>query len=201
MTTAGLTGDSFIGGQWRRGAGGAFGSTAPADGAAIWRGAEASDADVDDGGRRGARRRWPPGGGRRWKSGSRWCDGLRRWSSEHKAEMAALISRETGKALWDAATEAGAMVGKAELSVKAYDERTPTRDSCGGRLHRAGQPPSPWRDGGAGTVQLSGASAERPHHAGADRGQYGGLQTVGADTGGGGVHGAVVGGGGRFRRA
>ena len=49
-----------------------------------------------------------------------------------KADMAAVISRATGKPLWDAATEAAAMVGKAELSVKAYQERTPTKEAPAG---------------------------------------------------------------------
>jgi succinylglutamic semialdehyde dehydrogenase len=46
--------------------------------------------------------------------------------------MAAIISRATGKPLWDAATEAAAMVGKAELSVKAYEERTPSKEAAAG---------------------------------------------------------------------
>jgi succinylglutamic semialdehyde dehydrogenase len=50
---------------------------------------------------------------------------------ERKAHMAAVISRSTGKPLWDAATEAAAMVGKADLSVRAYTERTPTKDPPG----------------------------------------------------------------------
>ena len=49
-----------------------------------------------------------------------------------KADMAAVISRSTGKPLWDTATEAAAMVGKAELSVKAYAERTPTKEAPAG---------------------------------------------------------------------
>jgi succinylglutamic semialdehyde dehydrogenase len=43
-----------------------------------------------------------------------------------------VISRATGKPLWDAATEVGAIIGKAELSVRAYGERTPTREASAG---------------------------------------------------------------------
>jgi len=46
--------------------------------------------------------------------------------------MAAVISRSTGKPLWDAATEVGAMIGKAELSARAYAERTPTKEAPAG---------------------------------------------------------------------
>ncbi|MBI1361990.1 MAG: succinylglutamate-semialdehyde dehydrogenase [Alphaproteobacteria bacterium] len=131
MTAASLTGDSFIGGQWRRGAGRAFVSLAPADGAPIWRGTEASDADVDDAiaAARGAFDGW-----RRTPLEDRIAL-VRKFAGlveANKAEMAALISRETGKPVWDAATEAAAMVGKAGLSVKAYEERTPTREAPAG---------------------------------------------------------------------
>jgi succinylglutamic semialdehyde dehydrogenase len=42
----------------------------------------------------------------------------------HKTSMAEAISQETGKPLWDALGEAGAMVGKIDISLKAYHERT-----------------------------------------------------------------------------
>ncbi|MBL1268058.1 MAG: succinylglutamate-semialdehyde dehydrogenase [Halomonas sp.] len=42
-------------------------------------------------------------------------------------ELAVAIASETGKPLWEARTEAGAMVGKVALSVKAYNERTGER--------------------------------------------------------------------------
>ncbi len=42
---------------------------------------------------------------------------------ERKAELAELISRETGKALWDATTEAGAVAAKVDLICAAWDER------------------------------------------------------------------------------
>jgi succinylglutamic semialdehyde dehydrogenase len=131
VTSPPLTGDCFVGGAWRAGSGKAFGSTAPADGVEIWRGAEAGAADVEAA-VSAARDAWPA-----WKRTS--LDDrialVRRFAalvSERKADMAALISRESGKALWDAATEAAAMVGKADLSVKAYHERTPTKDQAAG---------------------------------------------------------------------
>ena len=44
-----------------------------------------------------------------------------------EAEFAELISRETGKPLWEARTEVGAVVNKVEISIDAYAERTPQR--------------------------------------------------------------------------
>ncbi|MEM6333971.1 MAG: aldehyde dehydrogenase family protein [Planctomycetota bacterium] len=40
---------------------------------------------------------------------------------QHKDDLAALITQETGKLPWDAATEAAAVVAKAELSIHATD--------------------------------------------------------------------------------
>jgi succinylglutamic semialdehyde dehydrogenase len=121
----------FIGGQWRAGAGRVFASIAPADGAAIWRGNEAAAGDVDAA-IAAARAAFPAW--RRTSLEDRIAL-VRRFAKlveSNKADMAALISRETGKPLWDAATEAAAMVGKAELAVKGYAERTPTRDAPAG---------------------------------------------------------------------
>lgn len=44
--------------------------------------------------------------------------------AEHKEHMAITIARETGKPLWETRTEVGAMIGKINLSIKAYNERT-----------------------------------------------------------------------------
>lgn len=130
MTTE-LTGEGRIGGRWRQLSGAAFGSANPATGETIWNGSEASVADVDDAveAARLAFDNW-----RRTSLAERIAV-VRRFAalaSERKSELTALISRETGKPLWDAATEAAAMVGKAELSVKAYEERTPTKEQPAG---------------------------------------------------------------------
>ena len=42
----------------------------------------------------------------------------------NKDKMGEAIAQETGKPLWDAMGEAGAMVGKINISLKAYNERT-----------------------------------------------------------------------------
>ena len=46
---------------------------------------------------------------------------------KQEAEFAELIARETGKPLWEARTEVGAVVNKVDISVEAYAERTPQR--------------------------------------------------------------------------
>jgi succinylglutamic semialdehyde dehydrogenase len=54
---------------------------------------------------------------------------LRRFANAvrtREAEFAQLIARETGKPLWEAKTEVGAVVGKVEISINAYMQRTGT---------------------------------------------------------------------------
>lgn len=45
-----------------------------------------------------------------------------------REDLAIAIASETGKPLWEARTEAGAMIGKVALSIKAYHERTGERE-------------------------------------------------------------------------
>ncbi|MGV3770544.1 MAG: succinylglutamate-semialdehyde dehydrogenase [Sphingobium phenoxybenzoativorans] len=52
---------------------------------------------------------------------------LRRFANAVRAaedDLVDLISRETGKPLWDARTEVAAVIGKIDISVAAYSERT-----------------------------------------------------------------------------
>ena len=55
---------------------------------------------------------------------------MRRFANTVRARSEAfadLIARETGKPVWEAATEVDAVVGKVEISVAAYSERTASR--------------------------------------------------------------------------
>ncbi len=126
-----LTGDLFIGGHWRMGGSEEFYSLNPATGDQLWLGHAASDADIDAA-VAAARAAFPA-----WKHAGldhrlHMVRMFAKLLDARKAEMAALISRETGKPVWDAATEAAAMIGKAELSAKAYAERTPTKEAPAG---------------------------------------------------------------------
>ncbi|MGB3932055.1 MAG: aldehyde dehydrogenase family protein, partial [Sphingobium sp.] len=46
---------------------------------------------------------------------------------ERRAALAELISRETGKLLWESDAEVGSMIAKVEVSIKAHAERTGER--------------------------------------------------------------------------
>jgi succinylglutamic semialdehyde dehydrogenase len=108
-----------------------FSSIDPATGDTVWEGAEATPAEVSaavacaraafDG----------------WADRSRQdrIDAVKRYQAALKArapEIAEAISRETGKALWETTTEVGAMQGKVDISIRAYDERTGERETTTG---------------------------------------------------------------------
>lgn len=131
MSLPAFTGECFIGGRWLKGNGPTFSSIAPADGVEIWNGAEAGAADVETA-IAAARAAFAPWRRRPIEERIALVRAFAKLVEAHKGEMAAIISRSTGKPLWDAATEAAAMIGKAELSVKAYSDRTPTKEAPAG---------------------------------------------------------------------
>ena len=103
-----------------------FKSIDPATGETVWEGAAASGAEVQAATDR-ARAAFPD-----WADRSRHdrIDAVKRYQSVLKARapaMAEAISRETGKALWETTAELGAMAGKVDISIRAYDERTGER--------------------------------------------------------------------------
>lgn len=92
----------------------------PATGQELWR-AKVSDVDaaVDT-----ARRAWPA-----WAAQplATRIELVRRFANEVRKEsdkLAELISRETGKPLWESRTEVEAVINKVDISVSAYAERT-----------------------------------------------------------------------------
>lgn len=98
-------------------------STEPATGAKLWAGA-AGDVDAEVAAARAA---WAP-----WaaKSFAFRVETLRRFANvvRGKSEaLADLIARETGKPLWEARTEAEAVMNKVDISVAAYADRTPQK--------------------------------------------------------------------------
>jgi len=94
----------------------------PSDGNVVWEGPAAAAKDVEAALLR-AREAFPA-----WSSRPLYerIGVLRRFAKtldEHKQSLATTISREIGKPLWEARTEVGAMIGKVEISIKAFEKR------------------------------------------------------------------------------
>lgn len=115
--------ESLVGGAWRAGCGAPFASIDPASEAIVWEGPSASAADVADA--VAAARAAFPG----WAATpfERRADIARAYKAKLEARkdaLAELIARETGKPLWETLTEVAAMMGKVDISLKAYEDRT-----------------------------------------------------------------------------
>ncbi len=118
---------------WRQGSGAPFTSVNPATGETVWQGNASTPADVDAAVAR-ARDAFTE-----WSLSSLEdrIEIIRRYSelvTMHKQELAALISQEAGKVMWDALGEATAIANKADISLKAYEERTGSREAVNGAI-------------------------------------------------------------------
>lgn len=134
MTDLTLTGELYLGQQWRSGQGEPLVSGCPVTAATLWQGHGASAGDVDAAvaSSRAAFSGW-----------SRRSDEARQGIIEafgeqlrqHRDLLARQIGQETGKPLWESRTEVDAMIAKIGISVAARHERTGTRstDTAAGR--------------------------------------------------------------------
>lgn len=128
-----ISGRNYIGGVAGAGSGKEFTSLNPATGKAIWRGNEATPEEVNGAFEvaHAAFLDW-----RKLPHEAR-IEHLRAYAGvveDNQDELAKVISEETGKVLWDAAGEVGAVIRKIGISIKAYDQRTPTREGAAGAL-------------------------------------------------------------------
>jgi succinylglutamic semialdehyde dehydrogenase len=95
----------------------------PATGTEIWRRKYGNVDDIVD----RARRAWPA-----WAAQplANRMELMRRFANEVRKvsdKLATLIARETGKPMWEARTEVESVIGKVEISIRAYAERTAQR--------------------------------------------------------------------------
>ena len=115
----------FINGNWVEGLGHSIESIDPAKKETIWQGTSADTQQVSDAiaAARSAFVDWSAKTfEERFEFIKRYADLL----AENKQSLALDIARETGKPLWETATEVAAMIGKVGLSEKAYHQRTGT---------------------------------------------------------------------------
>ena len=126
-----IAGKTYIGGKRVDGEGAAFTSENPATGKTLWQGNHTTPEQVDQAfeAAKSAYLSW-----RKLPVEER-AEHLRAYArvvEENKDKLAGIISQETGKALWDATTEVGGVIGKIEISIRAFEERTPTREGTQG---------------------------------------------------------------------
>ena len=122
-----MTKSLFINGDWREGQGELFNSMNPSDSSELWTGRAANEPDVDaafqaahdafDG--------WS-----RTPLVERFAIAMKykELALAAKDKMGELIAKETGKQLWDATGEGGALSAKVDISITSYLDRTGTLD-------------------------------------------------------------------------
>jgi len=118
-----LSGDIYINGLWLQGHDAVFESLHPVSGDVIWDGNAANLEDVDAAVRE-AQRAFPGWRRKSFSERRAMVEAFGKQLEANKEELASLIGRETGKPLWEARTEVASMIGKIDISVKAYHDRT-----------------------------------------------------------------------------
>lgn len=118
----------YINGQWVNGSGALFRSLDPSTGAVVWEGqeAEAEEVKAAVASAKNAFKAWS------CMSVEERIPVLERFRGlleQRKDVLSLIISRETGKVGWDAASEVAATIGKLGFSLESYKERTGARSN------------------------------------------------------------------------
>jgi succinylglutamic semialdehyde dehydrogenase len=119
--------ENYIGGEWREGAGERLSSHDPATGDKVWEGRAASADDVAEA-MAAARLAFPAWSRRPAEERIAIVRAFGKEIERRSDEIARTISREMGKAGWDARGEVQAMIGKIEISIRAQAERAGAKE-------------------------------------------------------------------------
>lgn len=118
----------YIGGQWQSGQGKAFSNRCPASGDIVWNGASASGAQVNEA-VVAAHAAFPDWARRPNAERTRVLESYAKALEARTDAIAEAISRDMGKASWEARAEVGAMIGKVAISIRAQAERAGDKTS------------------------------------------------------------------------
>ncbi|WP_251977690.1 succinylglutamate-semialdehyde dehydrogenase [Salinicola avicenniae] len=124
----------LIDGHWLDGAAETFDKLDPVTGQRLWQARAASAEQVGEA-VAAARRAFPGWAKRPFAERQALVERFRDELEANREPLAESIARETGKPIWEARTEVGAMIGKVAISLTAYHERTGerARDASGTR--------------------------------------------------------------------
>ncbi|MFC3282875.1 succinylglutamate-semialdehyde dehydrogenase [Litchfieldella rifensis] len=117
----------LIGGAWVDGEAETFAKTDPVSGEPLWQAKAASPAQVEAA-VAAARQAFPAWARKPFAERQAIVERFRGVLESHREDLARAIAHETGKPLWEARTEVGAMIGKVAISITAYHERTGERE-------------------------------------------------------------------------
>lgn len=118
----------YINGQWIEGNGPSFHSTNPATGEPVWSGKSADSSQVQAA-VSAAKHAFEGWAGTSYDTRVQIITAFRARVESQQEALATLIAQETGKVLWDAKSEVAALLGKLNFSLKAFEERSPSKAS------------------------------------------------------------------------
>ena len=117
----------LIGGHWQTGEAAAIAKHDPVSGESLWSGGAASEAQVGAA-VEAARSAMPDWARMPLEERKALVERFREVLETHREDLATAIAHETGKPLWEARTEVGAMIGKVAISIRAQQERAGERE-------------------------------------------------------------------------
>ncbi|OEE18234.1 succinylglutamate-semialdehyde dehydrogenase [Aliivibrio fischeri] len=117
----------WIAGDWVLGEGETIQSLSPYNSEVVWKGESATEAQVESAvnAARNAFIEWKK---LPFENRQAIVERFAELVKDNADSIAEVIAKETGKPFWETKTEAGAMVGKIAISIRAYHERTPYRE-------------------------------------------------------------------------
>jgi len=118
----------FINGQWQPGQGALFTSIDPAKNQQIWQG-QAADEQQVDAAFKAARQAFEGWADLPFEARADIAKAFAAQLTENKEALALTIAEDTGKPLWETRTEVAAMIGKIDISIRAYQERTGEKEN------------------------------------------------------------------------
>lgn len=123
-----ITGQLLIGNHWQQGNGEPFQKSNPISAKVIWQGNEASSDDVKQA-CKAARQAFLTWAKTDLDDRIALVQQFANVLKQNKDQLADVIGQETSKPLWESKTEVEAMIGKVEISIKAYHDRTGSYES------------------------------------------------------------------------
>ncbi|MBI2785230.1 MAG: succinylglutamate-semialdehyde dehydrogenase [Legionella longbeachae] len=113
----------YINGQWQKGNGVTFKSINPGNGTVLWQGSNATEQEISAAtyAAQQALFTWST---LDFEERANFTKKFAQQIEKKQDQLAHLISLETGKPLWEALTEVSAVIGKVNLSIQSYYERT-----------------------------------------------------------------------------
>lgn len=113
----------YINGQWVKGNGTTLESVNPAYSTLLWQGTNATEQEISIASL-AARQALPSWSRTSFEQRANYTKEFAKQIDKNRDQLALLISQETGKPLWESQTEVTAVIGKINLSIQAFQERT-----------------------------------------------------------------------------